>query len=121
MTFNESRFGGAVLIRPAGRIDLSNAEAFKEALLAALASATTAVVVDLGAIDYISSAGLRSMVIALRSAKSASKGFAVSGLTPMVLEIFTISRFNLVFSIHASARDALAAVSPDALIAFDAS
>ncbi len=119
MSFSDTDLGGAIVVRSDGRVDLSNADAFTATLVAAVGAARAAVIVDMAGVDYISSAGLRSLMIAMRSAKAAGKAFAVAALTPLVLEIFTISRFNLVFSIHASVRDALAVVAPDALGQFD--
>ncbi len=113
-------YGGAVLVRPNGRVDMSTADAFKDALMNAVDAAEKSVVVDMSGVDYISSAGLRSMMIAFRAAKAAGKTFGVAALTPLVLEIFTISRFNMVFSLFASVREALNVLSPDGLVAFDA-
>ena len=121
MTLSEATFGGSTVVTASGRIDMSNADAFTAALLTAVSKAKTAVAVDMSGVDYISSAGLRSLTIALRSAKAEKRAFAIAALTPLVLEIFTISRFNLVFSIYPGVREALAAVSPDELNSFDAS
>ena len=120
MSFSEARFGDATLVIGQGRVDMANADAFKDALMAAVEGPGTTVVVDMSHVEYISSAGLRSLMIALRSAKGANKGFAVAGLNALVLEIFTISRFNLVFALFAGVRDALADLAPDGLAAFDA-
>jgi anti-sigma B factor antagonist/stage II sporulation protein AA (anti-sigma F factor antagonist) len=120
MTFGEATFGEATVVTADGRVDMSTAEAFKEALLAGVTTARRVVVVDMSGVDYISSAGLRSLMIALRSAKAADKAFAVASLTPLVVEIFTISRFNLVFSLYKEVRDALGALSPEGLVQFDA-
>ena len=98
---------------------MANSDEFKDALMAAVSGPGAAVVVDMSAVEYISSAGLRSLMIALRSAKAGAKAFAVAGLTPLVLEIFTISRFNLVFSLYPGVRDALAAIAPDSLGPYD--
>ncbi|HLZ84945.1 MAG TPA: STAS domain-containing protein [Caulobacteraceae bacterium] len=110
MAFGESTVGGAAIVKAGGRIDMSNAEAFRETLVSAVASARNAVIVDMDGVDYISSAGLRALMIAFRAAKSANKAFAVAALRPLVLEIFTISRFNLVFPLYGGVREALYAV-----------
>ena len=120
MSFDEVRFGGAVVVKADQRIDLSNAAAFRDALTAAVAGAASAVIVDMSSADYISSAGLRALTIANRAAKAAGKVVVVAALTPLVAEIFTISRFNLVFSTFATVREALEGASPDGLGQFDA-
>jgi anti-anti-sigma factor len=121
MSFVETAVGGSVLLRAQGRIDMSNSDAFKDGLMAAVEASDRAVVVDMAGVDYISSAGLRSLMIALRAAKGVGKGFGVAALGPLVMEIFTISRFNLVFSLYPAVRDALADLAPASLQAFDAS
>jgi anti-anti-sigma factor len=110
MAFDGTTVGGAALVKTDGRIDMSNADAFKDTLLSALSAAPRGLVVDMAGVEYISSAGLRSLMIALRAAKDAGKEFAVAALTPLVLEIFTISRFNLVFPLYGGVAEALEAV-----------
>ena len=112
MAFEETTVGGAVLVKADGRIDMSNADAFKDALVSAVSTAKRAVIVDLDGVDYISSAGLRALTIALRAAKDAGKTFAVAALTPLVLEIFTISRFNRLFPVYGAVQEALEAMAP---------
>jgi anti-anti-sigma factor len=110
MAFGESTVGSAVLVKADGRIDMSNAEAFGAVLAAAVPRAKSGLIVDMAGVDYISSAGLRALMIAFRAAKAAGKGFGVAALTPLVLEIFTISRFNLVFPLYGGVGEALEAV-----------
>ena len=121
MAFGETTLGDAALVKADGRIDMANAEAFRESLDSALATAKSAMIVDMEGVDYISSAGLRALMIAFRASKAAGKGFGVAALTPLVLEIFTISRFNLVFPLYGSVREALQALAPDGRGAVEAS
>lgn len=120
MQSSETKVGGAVLLKPAGRLDLSNSDAFKDELSAALASASNALIVDMANVEYISSAGLRSLMIVFKASKGASTAFAVAELQPLVLEIFTISQFNTVFPMFTTVREAIEKLAPDALAAFDA-
>jgi len=76
------------------------------------------VVLDLSALEYVSSAGLRAFMLASREAKSRQARIYVASLQPMVAEIFKISHFNLVFQVFATVADALAAVSPQAAAAY---
>lgn len=115
MDLSERSYGDAVLVSAAGRIDLTNADEFKDALSAALTNAKTALVLDFAGVEYISSAGLRSLMIVFKAAKAQGKAFAIAALQPLLLEIFTISRFNLVFPLFDGVRDAFAKVAPNAL------
>jgi anti-anti-sigma factor len=120
VSFAQATFGGAAVVKPEPRLDLTNADAFKDFLTHAVTAAPSAVIVDMSGVEYISSAGLRSLVIALRAGKAAGKGFAVAALTPLVLEIFTIARFNLVLPLYGDVRAALEALAPDGAVSFDA-
>jgi anti-anti-sigma factor len=120
VSFGQATFGGAAVVWVEGRLDLTSADALKDCLTDAVGAAPSAVIVDMSALEYISSAGLRSLVIALRAAKAAGKGFGVAGLTPLVLEIFTIARFDLVLPLYGDVREALDALSPGGRASFDA-
>jgi len=123
MDLAQRRFADTVVLAAAGRIDHASAEAFRAALsphLERCAPGQDRVVLDLSGVDYISSAGLRVLMLARKQAKMQGGTFAVAGLTPVVKEIFEISRFTLVFEIYPSVRDALAQISPPALAAFEA-
>jgi anti-sigma B factor antagonist len=50
-------------------------------------------------VDYISSVGLRALMVAAKQVKTQGGRIAVAALTPMVREVFQISRFHLVFSL----------------------
>ena len=122
MDLSPRRFADAVVLAPAGRIDQNSAESFKAALaphMERCAAGQDRVVLDLSRVDYISSAGLRVLMLARKQAKVQGGALAVTGLGSVVKEIFEISRFTVVFDIYATVRDALAA-SPAALAAFDA-
>jgi anti-sigma B factor antagonist/stage II sporulation protein AA (anti-sigma F factor antagonist) len=115
MKWSEREAGDAVLASVQGRIDLSNADAFKDAMAAALARAKRALIVDLSGVDYMSSAGLRSLMIVHKAAKVDGKTLALTALQPLLMEIFTISRFNLVFPMFESTRAAVEKLAPDAV------
>ena len=97
--FPHKQAGGLVLF-PAGRIDHSNAEAFRSALEPHLAGCKPdgyRIVLDLSHLDYISSAGLRILMIAAKQVKSQQGSIVVAEMQPVVREIFNISKFTLVF------------------------
>jgi anti-sigma B factor antagonist/stage II sporulation protein AA (anti-sigma F factor antagonist) len=110
----------SVLLLPTGRIDLSNADLFKDALLEAVAMAKVAVVLDFSRIEYVSSAGLRSLMIASKTGTARGVSLGVAALQPIVKEIFTISRFHLVLRCFETVREALAKLDPAALASYDA-
>jgi len=119
MDLNQKGVGDAILAMASGRIDLSNADDFTKALSAALTETKTALIMDLSKVDYMSSAGLRSLMITLKASKTENKGFGVAALQPMLTEIFSIARLSQVIPIFRTTRDAVAKLAPDALARFD--
>lgn len=123
MDLTPRRFADVVVLALAGRIDHGTAESFKDALrphLERCAAGQESLVLDLSGVDYISSAGLRVLMLARKQAKTQGGTLVVAGLTPVVKEIFEISRFTVVFEVFGSVRDALVRISPSAIAAFDA-
>jgi anti-sigma B factor antagonist/stage II sporulation protein AA (anti-sigma F factor antagonist) len=123
MKVDHTRFADVVVVAPIGRVDQTTAEELKTALaphLARCAGGQDHVVLDLAGVDYISSAGLRVLMLAAKQAKAQGGILAVAALQPPVQEILEISKFTLVLTIRPSVRDAMAAVSPAAVAALDA-
>ena len=116
------RYGNALVLGVAGRLDQDNSDAFRAELTPHIEKAARdggSVVLDLSGLDYVSSAGLRCFMLAARQAKAQQGRIMVAALQPMVAEIFAISHFNLVFEIFPTVREALAAASTEAAAAFD--
>lgn len=121
MQFQTRHFGKIGVATPAGRLDHSAAVPFEQGLSALWQDPqTAALVVDFSGVEYISSVGLRALMIAAKSMRARKARVAAVALQPIVAEIFAISRFDSVFEVFPSLRDALAALSPEALAAYDA-
>lgn len=114
-------FGNVVVVAPAGRADLTGSAALESALAPLWGRAdVSGLVLDFGAVPYISSVGLRVLMIAAKEMRARRARIAVAGLQPVAAEIFAISRFDKVLEVFPAVRDALAAISPTALAAYDA-
>ena len=106
-----------------GRVDHRSAAELEQALAAAIAQASIAqggVVLDFAGVEYISSVGLRVLMVAAKQMRANAAPFAIAALQPVVAEIFAISRFDRVLSVHADVPAALAQCSPAALAAWQA-
>ena len=122
MELSPRRFADAVVVSPAGRIDQSSADAFKDALAPYVEHCAVGgdrLVLDFSALEYISSAGLRVLMLAAKHSKAQGGTLVLTGLQPLVQEIFEISRFTMVFDITTSLREALTRASTSALAAFE--
>lgn len=114
------RYADVLVIAVEGRVDYVNAEDFKTAVLPHLGNCGNGadqVVFDLSQLEYISSAGLRVLMIAAKDVRARKGKLVAVSLQPVVREIFEISRFTLVFEIFDSAPEALRAISTAALAA----
>jgi anti-anti-sigma factor len=111
-------FGDASLMAIEGRVDQQTAASFQEALLVAIGEADAGVVLDLAAVEYISSVGLRALMIGAKESKANGKEIVVCGLQPMVQEVFQISRFDKVIKTFDTTHAALAAISEQAADAY---
>ena len=115
MELTERRAGRAVVLAPAGRIDMGTADQLRERLIPLVAAAGKSgesVVLDFSGVDYISSAGLRVLMLAAKEARTSGGKIAVAALQPLVNEIFQISRFDKVLPCHAGVDEAIAAIAP---------
>ena len=121
MQLGPKRFADAIALFPHGRIDHATADDFRVALTPHLAGCQAGgdrLVLDFSAVEYISSVGLRVLILASKQVKKQGGALAVCGLQPVVREIFEISRFNLVLDVFPALRAALARLSPPARAAF---
>jgi anti-sigma B factor antagonist len=122
MQLSAERYGDALVLTPVGRIDNSTTDLLKSDLETHAATCRKGgdrLVLDFSKVDYISSVGLRVLMLAAKKAREQEGSIVVAGLQPVVREIFEISRFNLVFQCFGSVREALGKVSPAALAAYD--
>ena len=109
MDIKESQHGATAVLGIAGRLDSSTAPQL-EARLTAVLGAHPAVVLDLAELDYVSSAGLRVLLMGAKRAKAGNVALALAGLGPHVREVFDISGFTAIFTIHPDRAAALAAL-----------
>ena len=109
MEMSNRTLGNAMIVSPTGRIDQSSADAFQSALVPHLAGCTkngALLVLDFSGVEYISSVGLRVLMLAARQVKAQDGRIAIAALQPVVKEVFEISRFNLVLKVFDSVKAA---------------
>lgn len=111
MKINVTEQNGASIMALEGRMDATTTAVFESASRGLLDNDTRKVVVDMTALEYISSAGLRGILGMVKSMKAASGALAFCGLQPMVAEVFRISGFNAILSVYDTLDAALAALT----------
>ena len=103
---------GAVVARISGRVEGGLvATQFTEQLHAVLGDGVGAVVLDCEEMAYISSSGLRAIIMLVRNAQDRKVPVAACRMIPNVRDVFTVSGFDRIVDIHETREDALRAVS----------
>ncbi len=114
MEITERRVDKNLILVLSGRVDMVTADQLRDSLLPLVdqcAAAKESIVVDFSGVDYISSAGLRVLMLAAKQAKTSGGKVAVAALQPVVLEIFQISRFDKVLDCYPQVQDAINALA----------
>lgn len=122
MPIANREYADARVFMPSGRLTHVNSEAFGGELTAQIDECLKdrhAVVFDLSQLEFISSAGLRCFLQAVKQTKAANVRCLFTALRPDVAEIFRISKFDKIFEMSPTLREALASVSPTAAQAFE--
>ena len=123
MQFSSTQFADVVVAAPVGRIDFTAAGRLEQELESLLAQAELGkhgLVLDFSGVEYISSVGLRVLMIAAKRMRARNARIGVATLRPVVAEIFAISRFDGIFDMSPTVRGAIERLSAVALAEFDA-
>jgi anti-anti-sigma factor len=105
MRIAEARVDGIVAIAPAGRIDTTTAPLLEQRLTALLDGGERRLVVDFAGVEYISSAGLRVMLLLARRVRDAGGQLGLCAMGDAVRQVFQLAGFFPLFTVHGT-RDA---------------
>ena len=100
--------GDITVFLPDGRIDTLAADEMDQALQAAVAGGSHKIVVDMSGVDYISSAGLRSLAAVLVKCRDEGGDMKIAALNERVTRVFKIIGFDLLMSLHGTSDAAIA-------------
>lgn len=88
------------VIRPQGSLNAANALEFERDLTEALRDdSNTVLLVDLGQVESLDSAGLMALVSALKLAAALQKTFRICSVSPAIRIIFELTQLDRVFEI----------------------
>ena len=107
MEINEQVTDQCLIIGITGRLDTTNYSILEKKLMELIDSNHTKILVDCSKMDYISSSGLRILLMALKKITLMKGKFVLCGLQENIHEIFEISGFTSIFEIYLSKEDAL--------------
>jgi anti-sigma B factor antagonist len=107
MEITERQQDDIVIFSLSGRLDSNTSPDFEKRLSGVIRQGTRCLVVDFGALDYISSAGLRVILKATKDIKRAEGRFVLCAMKDYVREVFEIAGFDTFLPIFTSLEDAL--------------
>ena len=104
-------YNGILVLKPHKRIDQLTAPSFEEQSGALLNHGHNKVVVDCSALEYLSSAGLRALLIVAKKTKSAGGALVFCSAGSTVKEDLDVSGFGSLLGIYAGTEEACAFLS----------
>jgi anti-anti-sigma factor len=103
---------GAIIVAPAGRLDSTTSASFDQHMAALVTAGERRIVVDFSEVEYISSAGLRVLLLLAKQMRVDHGRLALCGLGDRVRQVFELAGFLPLFviaSTRAAAVDQIAA------------
>jgi anti-anti-sigma factor len=111
MEIEIERGADPVVVRAAGDINAATCPKLEETLVGLIEGGTSRLVLDLGDTRYISSAGLRVLLIAAKRLTGNGK-FALSRPSAAVRQILDMTGFSRIITIHDDLETARRALAP---------
>ncbi|NIZ03795.1 STAS domain-containing protein [Thalassospira lucentensis] len=103
--------GDIQIIVMTGRLDSSSAGEAESNVKRVLDLGATKLLVDMSDLAYISSAGLRVVLIAAKSLHKAGGAMAICGMSPSVREVFEMTGFLKILQVFDTETEAKAALA----------
>jgi anti-anti-sigma factor len=110
MEITEDKIDGQVVISLSGRIDSTAAVEFEEKLIEIIDKGKNTMIIDFLRIQFISSAGLRVLLLAAKKVKPYGGKIVLCDMSKDVREVFDISGFSSIFDIQENVAAAVDAI-----------
>jgi anti-sigma B factor antagonist len=107
MDITESKVSEIVIFGLKGRLDTTTAQSAQEKLLASIGGGEKHLAIDCVQLEYISSAGLRALLLAAKQLRAVNGKIVLYGLKEHIKEVFDLAGFSAAFPIFHSQVEAL--------------
>jgi anti-anti-sigma factor len=108
MEINAEKGKGCTAVSVRGKIDAVTAPDFEKELAGLIEKGETVLLLNFTSLNYISSAGLRSILAMAKAVKAKDGKMLFAGLRGPVREVFRISGFESIFKTFETAEEAQA-------------
>jgi anti-anti-sigma factor len=122
MELSQEQYADVTVLTARGRVDHATAAEFQDVLLGLFdvsPEARKGVVVDLAGVDYISSVGLRALMIGNKRSKEGTCKLVVASPSEFVRDVFEVARLDRIIDIQEDLRGAIGSVSEAAARDYD--
>ena len=99
-----------LVVHAEGRLDFMTAGEFEKEVSTLIQQLKQNVLLDFEKLDYISSAGLRSILILAKETKTKGNILALCSLNETIKEVFCISKFDSIITIYPTIEEGLASM-----------
>jgi anti-anti-sigma factor len=107
MEIHRNKEKGMIIISVKGRMDAITSVDFEKKLTEWISNGENQFFIDLSEMDYISSAGLRSILKISKQLQMRNGKMIFAGLQDSVREVFRISGFETIFQIRKTMEEAM--------------
>lgn len=102
--------GNYIILVPEGRVDSSNAHIFEQEISSEIDGQSGNVLISFEKIEYISSAGLRILLVLFKKLKESERKLVIAGMNENIFKVFSSSGFSKVLNIVQSLEEAYKAM-----------
>jgi anti-anti-sigma factor len=110
MEIHDERVGDTCVVTAKGRLDGGASSAFTDRIGGLITSRNPKLLIDFSGVDFVTSAGLRAVLVLVKKVKAAGGSFALCGVQDSVREVLDITGFTSMLSIHPARAEAIAAL-----------
>jgi anti-anti-sigma factor len=111
MEIHDESVGDTCVVTAKGRLDGSASAAFAETIGGLIANPNPKLLIDFAGVDFVTSAGLRAVLLLVKKIKATGGSFALCGVQDSVREVLDIAGFTGMFSIYPARAGAIAAMA----------
>ncbi|MCX7019699.1 MAG: STAS domain-containing protein [bacterium] len=111
MEIKESTSGTSEVLTITGKIDVTTSGQLQDAIIAGINRGGCDFVLDLSGADYISSSGLRVLLIVIKRLKEQGGRLVIAAASGHIREVFDIAGFTPLFPMYPTIDEALAALA----------
>ncbi len=107
MNIGIEKNNGILVVKPSGRIDSNTSTDFEASLLGWIDEGMHHLVIDFSDVVYVSSAGLRVILMAAKRIKQTQGGLVLCALSESIREVFEITGFLAILTVTDTYAEAL--------------